>query len=98
LCGKSLDTLLIDQPGLVGHTLPGGRVISEGADNEMHCVCFTCIGKMTTAQNFLVQYNDCGKPSYSHHAFEQVDDFADAADFASFPTTEWENAKRKFEE
>jgi hypothetical protein len=49
LCGKSLDTLLIDQPCLVGHTLPGGRVISEGADNEMHCMCFTCIGKMTTA-------------------------------------------------
>ena len=49
LCGKSLDTLLIDQPCLVGRTLPGGRVISEGTDNEMHSVCFTCIGKMTTA-------------------------------------------------
>ena len=49
LCGKSLDTLLIDRPCLVGRTLPGGRVISEGADNEMHCMCFTCIGKMTTA-------------------------------------------------
>ncbi len=49
LCGKSIDTLLIDQPCLVGRTLPGGRVISEGADNEMHCVCFTCIGKMTAA-------------------------------------------------
>jgi len=49
LCGKSLDTLLIDQPCLVGCTLLGGRVISEGADNEMHCMCFTCIGKMTTA-------------------------------------------------
>ncbi len=49
LCGKSLDTLLINQPCLVGRTLPGVRVISEGADNEMHCVCFTCIGKMTTA-------------------------------------------------
>jgi hypothetical protein len=47
-------------------------------------------------QNFLVQYNDSGKPSYSHHAFEYVDDFADAADFSTFPTTEWENAKRKF--
>ena len=51
LCGKSLDTLLIDQPSLVCHTLPGDRVISdEGTDNEMHCVCFTCIGKMTTAE------------------------------------------------
>ncbi len=50
LCGKSLDTLFIDQPSLVGRTLPGGRVISDvGADNEMHCVCLTCIGKMTTA-------------------------------------------------
>jgi hypothetical protein len=49
LCGKSLDNLLIDQPCLVGRTLPGGRVISEGADNETHCVCFTCIGKMTAA-------------------------------------------------
>ena len=36
LCGKSLDTLLIDQPCLVGCTLPGGRVISEDPDNEMH--------------------------------------------------------------
>jgi hypothetical protein len=49
LCEKSLLTLLIDQPCLVGRTLPGGRVISEGADNETHCVYFTCIGKMTTA-------------------------------------------------
>ena len=49
LCGKSLDTLLIDRPCLVGRTLPGGRVISEGADNEMHCMCFACIGKMMTA-------------------------------------------------
>ena len=50
LCGKSLDTLLIDRPCLVGRILPDGRVISEGADNEMHCVCFTCIGKMMTAE------------------------------------------------
>ena len=49
-------------------------------------------------QNFLVQYNDSGKPSYSHHAFAYVDDFANAADFSTFPTTEWENAKRKFGE
>jgi len=49
-------------------------------------------------QNFLVQYNDSGKPSYSHHVFEQVDDFADAADFSSFPTREWGNAKRKLGE
>ena len=49
-------------------------------------------------QNFLVQYNDSGKPSYSHHAFAYVDDFADAADFSTFPTTEWENANRKFGE
>ncbi len=49
-------------------------------------------------QNFLVQYNDSGKSSYSHNAYEQVDDFADAADFSPFPTTEWGNAKRKFGE
>jgi hypothetical protein len=62
LCGKSLDTLLIDQPSLVGHTLPGGRVISdEGADNEMHCVCFTCIGKMTTAGCVGVDFAAAGK-------------------------------------
>jgi len=49
-------------------------------------------------QIFLVQYNDSGKPSYSYHAFEYVDDFADAADFSTFSTTEWENAKWKFGE
>jgi hypothetical protein len=48
-CGKSLRDILIDKPSLVGRTLPGGRVITEGADNETHCVCFTCIGKMTTS-------------------------------------------------
>ena len=38
-------------------------------------------------------------PGLHHtHAFEYVDDFADAADFSTFPTTEWENAKRKFGE
>ena len=46
-CGKRLDTLLNEQPYLVGRTLPGGRVLHDmGADNEMHCVCFTCIGKL----------------------------------------------------
>jgi hypothetical protein len=272
LCGKSLKDLLIDQPCLVGRPLPGGRVISEGADNETHCMCFTCIGKMKTAEcvdvavafqpaakkenivngnnpiencswddvivttnltnavsrmkkgeslkatnathlqgfrindeliptasivkdhlqrwairkkkpcarrlakqplckaivqwkgehdrsvadgmvelinpstnmplrfnmkrfinvmfghtmlpllakrgqvltaedledgkrtdqvlfhNFLIQCNDCDNPSYFRHAFEQVDDFVDAADFSPFPTTEWENAWRKFGE
>jgi hypothetical protein len=27
-----------------------------------------------------------------------VDDFADAANFSPFPTTEWENAQRRFGE
>ena len=50
MCGKSLDILLVAQPYLVGRPLPGGRIISKGADNEMHCVCFTCIGKMTAEE------------------------------------------------
>ena len=69
-----------------------GRVLTAGDLED---------GKRTDQdlfQNFLVQYNDSGNPSYSHHAFEQVDDFADAADFSSVPTTEWANAKRKFGE
>jgi hypothetical protein len=46
-CGKRLDTLLNEKPYLVGRALPGGRVLHDiGADNEMHCVCFTCIGKL----------------------------------------------------
>jgi hypothetical protein len=37
-CGKSLDTLLNEQPYFEGHALPGGRVIHDmGADNKMHC-------------------------------------------------------------
>ena len=49
-CGKSLATLLNEQPYLVGRALPSGRVLHcMGADNEMHCVCFTCIGKLPTA-------------------------------------------------
>jgi hypothetical protein len=53
LCGKSLDVLLVDEPYLVGRPLPGGRIISECADNETHCVCFTCIGK-GDAPSFLL--------------------------------------------
>ena len=48
--------------------------------------------------NFLLQYNDAANPTYYCHAFEQVDDFVDAADFSPFPTTEWEIARRKFGE
>ena len=69
-----------------------GRVLTAGDLED---------GKRTDQdlfQNFLVQYDDSGNPSYSHHVFEQVDDFADAADFSSVPTTEWANAKRKFGE
>ena len=47
---------------------------------------------------FLVQYNDADKLSYASHAFEQVDDFVNAANFSPFPTTEWENARRRFAE
>ncbi len=46
----------------------------------------------------MIQYNASDNPSYSHHGFEQVDDFVNAADFFPFPTTEWENARRKFGE
>ena len=46
-CGKRLDTLLNEKPFLAGRALPGGRVLHDmGADNEMHCVCFTCLGKL----------------------------------------------------
>ena len=50
LRGKSLDAILVAQPHLVGLLLPGGRIIKEDADNEMRCVCFTCIGKMTAEE------------------------------------------------
>jgi hypothetical protein len=60
---------------VVGHTMlpqlaKRGRVLTAGDLED---------GKRTDQdlfQNFLVQYNDSGKPSYSHHAFEYVDDFA----------------------
>jgi hypothetical protein len=82
---------------MFGHTMlpqlaKRGRVLIAGDLED---------GKRTDQDlflNFLVQYNDSGKPSYSHHAFEQVDDFVDTADFSSVPTTEWANAKRKFGE
>ncbi len=69
-----------------------GRVLTAGDLED---------GKRTDQdlfQNLLIQYNDSDNPSYSRHAFEQVDDFVDAADFSPFPTTEWENARRKFGE
>jgi len=47
---------------------------------------------------FLVQYNDADNLSYASHAFEQVDDFVNAANFSPFPATEWENARRRFAE
>ena len=50
LCGMSLDVFLVAQPYRVGRLLPSGRIIKEDADNEMHCVCFTCIGKMTAEE------------------------------------------------
>ncbi len=67
-----------------------GRVLTTGELED---------GKRTDQdlfQNFLIQYNDSDNPAYSSHAFEQVDDFVDAADCSPFPTTEWENAWRKF--
>jgi hypothetical protein len=42
----SLEALINDKPYLVGHLLPSGRMIAEGADNEMCCMCYTCIGKV----------------------------------------------------
>ena len=42
----SLEALIYDKPYLVGHLFPSGKTIAEGADSEMHCVCFTCIGKV----------------------------------------------------
>ncbi len=42
----SLEALIYDKPYLVGCLLPSGRTMAEGANNKMHCVCFTCIGKV----------------------------------------------------
>ncbi len=63
-----------------------GRVLTAGDLKE---------GKKTDQDlftYFLVQYNDADNRSYASHAFEQVDDFADAANFSPFLLTEWENA------
>ena len=43
----SLEALINDKPYLVSHLFPSGRMMAEGANNEMHCMCFTCIGKVT---------------------------------------------------
>lgn len=69
-----------------------GRVLTAGDLED---------GKKTDQDlftHFLVQYNDADNLSYASHAFEQVDDFVNAANFFPFPTTEWENAKRRFAE
>ena len=69
-----------------------GRVLTTGDLKE---------GKKTDQDlftNFLVQYNHADNQPYALHAFHQVDDFADAANFSPFPPTEWENAPRRFAE
>ncbi len=38
--------------------------------------------------NFLVQYNDADNRSFTLHAFKQVDDFVNAANFFPFMPTE----------
>jgi hypothetical protein len=42
----SLEALIYDEPFLLGHFLPSGRMIAEGADNAMHCMCYTCNEKV----------------------------------------------------
>jgi hypothetical protein len=69
-----------------------GRVLTAGDLKD---------GKKTDQdlfQLFLGEYNNKDNLSYSQHAFEQVDDFADASNFSPFPTTEWENAQRRYGE
>jgi hypothetical protein len=69
-----------------------GRVLTTGDLED---------GKKTdqdSFQFFLGEYNNKDNLSYSQHAFEQVDDFADAANFSPFPITEWENTRRRFGE
>jgi hypothetical protein len=69
-----------------------GRVLTAGDLED---------GKKTDQdlfQFFLGEYNNNDNLSYAQHAFEQVDDFADAANFSPFPITEWENAWRRFGE
>jgi hypothetical protein len=46
-CAMSFEAPIIDKPYLVGRLLPSSRTFAEGADNKMHCMCFTCFGKMT---------------------------------------------------
>ncbi len=59
-----------------------GRVLTTGDLKD---------GKKTNQdlfQFFWGEYNNKDNPSYSQHAFEQVDDFADAANFSPLPITE----------
>jgi len=46
LCGMNIDEVIQKHPDLVGRKLLGDRMIVQANDNEMHCICFTCLEKM----------------------------------------------------
>ncbi len=46
LCGMNIDEVIEKHPDLVGRKLLGDRRIVQANDNEMHCICFTCLEKM----------------------------------------------------
>jgi hypothetical protein len=49
LCGMSLERLLYDNPLLIGHQLPNGKIMEEDSDNETRCICHSCISNLLAA-------------------------------------------------
>jgi hypothetical protein len=50
LCGMSLDNLLSVHPRLIGCHLPNSNLMAENSDNEMRCICHSCISNVLAAQ------------------------------------------------
>jgi hypothetical protein len=52
LCGLSLDQFVNNYPDHVGFVLPDGRkIVADDPDNEMLCLCYTCIANFTQHDN-----------------------------------------------
>ena len=49
LCGISLESFLCDNPLLIGHQLPNGKVMKKDSDNETRCVCYSCVTNLLAA-------------------------------------------------
>ena len=49
LCGMSLESFLCDNPLLIGHQLPNGKVMKKDSDSETRCVCHSCVTNLLAA-------------------------------------------------